>query len=375
MLPRILTGGIGKGRFFWERLRLRRQLNRRPWEMPPGPITLHYGGVLSSRSGRPLHGGKIKLIHLDRVFPESDIGFHILYLVSSAQPHFADAWIRWAKGHGAKLVWNQNGVAYPAWAGPATAGNNRNLKDLFHRADFVIYQSDFCRTSADRYLGPVQAPWEVVYNCIDTRRFFPARPELPSSPWVLLAIGTHQQPERVLSVLKTLAILRNQGRNARLVLAGVLDWPQAEQQVGEALHRFGLNGQVTFRPAYTQEEAPEIYRMAHILVHPKYKDPCPTVCLEALACGLPVIGSRSGGMPELVGTEAGILLDLPDSWEKMHYPTPAAMARAVETIASQWPDWSRKARLRAQSRFDCADWVERHHRIFQRVLGLSERPI
>ena len=49
----------------------------------------------------------------------------------------------------------------------------------------------------------------------------------------------------------------------------------------------------------------ELMRRAHLLLHTKVKDPCPSAVIEAMACGLPVVYPASGGTVELVGDEAG----------------------------------------------------------------------
>ena len=61
-------------------------------------------------------------------------------------------------------------------------------------------------------------------------------------------------------------------------------------------------------------------RRADLLLHTKYNDPCPTVVLEAMASGLPVVYSASGGVPELVGEEAGVGIPAPFDWEHDHPP-------------------------------------------------------
>ena len=104
------------------------------------------------------------------------------------------------------------------------------------------------------------------------------------------------------------------------MIAGLLDWDDAAADLARAVRDLGAEAVVEMLPPYTQREAPAIFQRAHVLLHLKYKDPCPTVVIEALACGVPVVGSRSGGLPELVGDEAGVLLDVPDSWDEIHVP-------------------------------------------------------
>ena len=54
---------------------------------------------------------------------------------------------------GAAIVVNQNGVAYPAWAGLRTDEINEPLREALNAADYVFFQSEFCKSSADRFLG------------------------------------------------------------------------------------------------------------------------------------------------------------------------------------------------------------------------------
>jgi glycosyltransferase involved in cell wall biosynthesis len=91
-----------------------------------------------------------------------------------------------------------------------------------------------------------------------------------------------------------------------------------------------------------------------------------------MACGVPVVGSRSGGLPELVGDEAGVLLEVPESWDELHVPYAAAAADAVERILgddAQWARWRAVARRRAESRYACEPWMARHRAIFRCLIG------
>ena len=353
----------------WRRFRHRRALSRTQVSVPPNGIHVSYGNVLSHGAAESVRGGRVKLLHLREVFPESPAAFNVLYLVSSAQPPFVDELARWARGRGIKVVWNQDGVAYPAWAGRETDGLNATMRAAMRHAHYVLYQSQFCRTSAARFIGACATPSEVLPNCVDIRRFRPAAPPAPEEPWTLLAAGSHQHRSRVLRAIEVVAELRRRGRAARLLVAGVLDWADADAEVARIVKALGVGGSVQVLPPYTQQEAPELFQRAHVLLHLKYKDPCPTVVIEALACGLPVVGSRSGGLPELVGNDAGILLDVPESWEHLHVPDSGAAADAVTSIMRDHARWCAAARRRAEDRYAREPWLARHRAIFHHLLG------
>jgi glycosyltransferase involved in cell wall biosynthesis len=306
------------------------------------------------------------LRHLAEEFPAAS-DFNLLYLVSSAPPKFALDLVDWAKERGVKFVWNQNGVGYPAWYGARVEEINAPMRALRERADYIFYQSAFCQDCAQRYLGESTVPSEIAFNCVDVAQFRPAEP-LDTTVCQLLAAGSHHESYRVMSVLNTVAELKRRKFPAMLHLAGRLLWPGAEAEVAKALRDLEIAQLVQRIPAYRQEDAPAIYQAAHILLHPKYKDPCPTVPIEAMACGVPVIGSASGGMPELVSSDAGVLLEVPESWDTNYWPAPTAMADAVERIMSRWPQYRSAARAHAEAHFSKQDWVRQHRRVFDTLV-------
>ena len=87
-----------------------------------------------------------------------------------------------------------------------------------------------------------------------------------------------------------------------------------------------------------------------------------------MACGLPVLYSATGGVPELVGDGAGVGLPCPDDWEKPHWPDGRAVADGMAAIIRGRDAMGRAARRRAVERFDLAAWIARHHALFAAVL-------
>jgi glycosyltransferase involved in cell wall biosynthesis len=328
---------------------------------------LSFGGVLDGT--RPVRGGAVKLLTLREAFDWQERECNILYLVSSAQAEFAEDLVKICRGKGIAFVWNQNGVGYPGWAGREADRHNEPMKRLRAQADFVIYQSEFCRLSAGRFLGESTAPSAVLLNPVDLAAFRPQEHPPEPSPLRLLAMGTQNYRERVFSVLACARHLRDAGISCRLTVAGPLQWRNAAAEVDAEVKRLGLDTLVELRPPFDQDEAVGIYQSHHILLHPKYLDPCPTVVAEALACGLPVVASRSGGLPEMTDPECARLIEAPLVWDRLVTATGEELALAVQEIAPRLAEASAAARRRAEANFDAARWADRHREIFAGLLS------
>ena len=106
-------------------------IRRSPKQHP----VLSFGGML--KGGRLLHGGAVKLIHLRDAFACNEQSFNLLYLVSSAHPAFAEDLLKRCQRLKISVVWNQNGVAYPAWAGNDVERYNHPMRRSRAMANFV----------------------------------------------------------------------------------------------------------------------------------------------------------------------------------------------------------------------------------------------
>jgi glycosyltransferase involved in cell wall biosynthesis len=331
----------------------------------PIGISVGFGGVLDD--GRPVHGGAVKLLPLRNKFGSDERSFDILYAVSSSQPQCAADLFRRCRERGIRIVWNQNGVGYPAWAGRESERFNAPMRRLRSMADHVVYQSQFCQVSAERYLGPSKVPSRILYNPVDLVRFFPLAGGQRNGPLRILAAGTHGTCDRVISVLGMLSLLRDAGIESILTIAGKFQWRNGEDDFNREVNRLGLGGFVRRVERFSQEDAAALYQGHDLLVHPKYMDPCPTVVIEAMACGLPIIGSASGGMPELVPEDCGKLVSGPVDWDYRHTLTAEELCNAVMAILPELSSMRLAARKHAEAKFSVEQWVEDHRRIFQNL--------
>ena len=325
-------------------------------------VRVFYGHDVVPAPGEPVAGGTAKFQRLAARFPNHPSDFTLLYLGSTWLPRDLGPLLRVARRRGAPIVVNQSGVAYPGWAGDETDAINRPFRQALLAADHVLYQSEFCKRSADEWLGEPRGTWEVLHNAVDVERFTPA-PEPPSDGPVLLLGGDQTQAYRLELALRTLAHVAESEPDARLLVLGRLV-SSPESLVSE----LGLAAKVEFLGRYAQRDAPDLFRRAHLLLHTKVKDPCPSAVIEAMACGLPVVYAASGGTVELVGDEAGVGVPHPDGWERDQPPAPAELADAVRAVLADLPGYRAAARQRAVERFALGPWLDRHDQLFRELV-------
>lgn len=330
-----------------------------------GECAVSYGSESMPDEYQPVFGGAVKFQLLHRALPNAPRDFNVLYLGSSSMPVDAAMLVRLARRRDAPFVWNQNGVAYRGWYGDGWEQVNAPPARLLHRADHVVYQSAFCKLAADRFYGERRGAWEILANPVDTTTFVPATSSVRSL--TLLLGGNQYQRYRVERALEALAIVRRHRTEARMLVTGALSFaPDGLAQTREMILRLGLVDSVELVGEYSQARAPALLQRAHILIHPKVNDPCPTIVLEAMSCGLPVVYSATGGTPELVGEDAGKGIPGVLDWEADHPPAAADLAAAVVAVADDLTDRAAAARERAK-RFDARLWIERHIALFDEL--------
>ncbi len=351
---RARVGRYGTAAFRWARLLV-------PHRSRPG-VRVFYGEDRIPAPGEPAEGGTAKFQRLAGRFPNRPTDFTLLYLGSTRLPRDLRPLLWRAARSGTPIVLNQDGVAYPGWAGEATTELNRRGSRGLLAADHVLYQSAFSKRSADEWLGEPNGTWEILFNAVDVHHFTPAASPPDAGP-VLLLGGDQTQRYRLDVGLRTFARVLDEHPDARMIVTGrLISSPDG------LLEELGLRGKIDFVGRYAQSDAPSILRRAHVLLHTKVNDPCPSAVIEAMACGLPVVYPESGGTVELVGGAAGVGVSHPAGWERDEPPSPEALASAVDRVLTDRSRYAEAARERAVERFALGPWLDRHAELFAQLV-------
>lgn len=171
-----------------------------------------------------------------------------------------------------------------------------------------------CRTNAEHIaavVGDAGPPVELVYHGVDLGTFRPPASRPGHSPPLVVSVGRLVEKKGFDDLLRACALVAGRGRRFACDIYG--DGPRRDQL--ETLRdRLGLAGVVRFQGARTQAELLGVYQEADVFaLTPRVtgdgdRDGVPNVLVEAMACGIPVLATRAGGIAELVtGGSDGLL--------------------------------------------------------------------
>jgi glycosyltransferase involved in cell wall biosynthesis len=130
---------------------------------------------------------------------------------------------------------------------------------------------------------------QIVPIPIDTERFRP--PETPARPGRVGFVGRLADPRKNLPLLlEAAALLKQEDRAIELVLVG-----NSNSSIERHIQRLGLEGRVEITGELPAEALASRYQSFAALALPSLQEGLAIVGLEAMACGVPVVATRSGG--------------------------------------------------------------------------------
>jgi glycogen synthase len=171
--------------------------------------------------------------------------------------------------------------------------------------DSVQFASHFLERAA-REAGKHAANSEIIHWGIDVERF--AFAESTPAAMRLLYVGQVTAHKGVHTAVEALKLVseRKRFKHARLTIVG---GPDYEGRAARLVSSLGLGEHVTFTGMVERDELPEIYREHDILVFPSvWDEPFSITVLEAMASGLAVVGTHTGGSPEILVDEMNALI-------------------------------------------------------------------
>jgi L-malate glycosyltransferase len=236
-------------------------------------------------------------------------------------------------------------------------------KFSIERSDGVTAVSAYLRDETYRAFGCTSCEIEVIPNFVNLEEYHLANGEGcrsslgPPDVKVLMHISNFRPVKRVADVVKAFARVRAEMPSVLVFVGDGPERPAAEEVVAD----LGLSRDVRFLGKV--DAVADLLRCADLFLLPSASESFGLAALEALACGVPVVGTATGGLPEVVTDGAGTLVPVGDV---------AGLAGAALELLGN-PSRHRDARaagLQVAERFSADRIVPLYENLYRRVLGL-----
>jgi colanic acid/amylovoran biosynthesis glycosyltransferase len=242
-----------------------------------------------------------------------------------------------------------------------------SLAKLIENAAAVVTVSDFAVRLLQERFPQSAGKVHRVYNGVDLSRFQPS--DFGSRPPAIISIGRLIEKKGFGDLISACALLRSRGRafTCSIIGEGPLEETLRAQIAAE-----GLEKSVELTGPQTQEQIAS--RLAHATI---FALPCtreadggmdnlPTVIMEAMAAGLPVVSTPLGGIPEMV--EPGV------NGELVPERDPEALSAAIERLISD-PEQARRfgnrGREIAREKFSIEESARQLRQLFEKIQGAA----
>jgi glycosyltransferase involved in cell wall biosynthesis len=206
---------------------------------------------------------------------------------------------------------------------------------------------------------PLEGKVRVIPNGVDLARYRPANYRVDGPP-VILSVGQLRPHKGFGFLLKAFRDVVRRGVDARLrIVNHRRDFLSQYQRLATDL---GVSTRVQFVPGRSTEDLASEYSRAAIYVQPSLAEGAPITILEAMASGLPIVGTDVACVREQLG-DAGVLVPPAD------HPALVEALYRVTTDETMRADLGRAAQARCTARFDIRSVAEQHRVVYEEVVG------
>lgn len=236
-------------------------------------------------------------------------------------------------------------------------------------ADFTVYQSQYSKYCADKFLGKRNDErYSIIYNGVNTEFFTPTGEKIENlrdnpEQQIFITASKFRRKDQILPLIEALDIYKKKYTdNFKFLIIG-----DFTREVTELPRQFSQFTQLHFLGKIRNEDLPKYERSSDVFLMTHLNPPCPNNIIEAMACGLPICGVNDGSMSELTIPGENSLLISTDGdafWKKRILDTKRFADNLAEIMQTQ-PVFAKNSRQITEDKFTLTRMIGKYIQIFE----------
>lgn len=193
-----------------------------------------------------------------------------------------------------KIIQRLDGVYYKSLHGLKYLYSNRNIKYIYKKlSNYVIFQSNYSKEQCFNLFGEIpEKNYSIITNGVDKSIFYANNSNKTITDEVrFITTGRFRKKDMIEPIIRALDLL-NGSPAFKLIVIGKITNPR--------LKKYFKREYIDYKGELSAVEIAKELRNSHIFLYSFLNPPCPNSVIEAISCGLPVVGYNTGAMSELL---------------------------------------------------------------------------
>jgi glycosyltransferase involved in cell wall biosynthesis len=265
------------------------------------------------------------------------------------------------QSHKGSIIQRLDGIYYPSKHGSEFIKYNQIIHTIYkHFSTHVIFQSEYSKNQCFEMFGEKKKPeFTVIHNGANKHIFFPENTLPPlDKGYILTTSGHFRNPDMLEPIIYALDQLRDIPFSLNVL------GPISKPEIKPLLER----PYIFHRERLSLKEIAGYLQKSHIFLYSHLNPPCPNSVIEAISCGLPVVGFKSGAMQELCSFNSDLLAPVSNKiFQEYHEFNPETLKEKILLAISNY-DTYRSQALNHTNDFDFNSCGNAYMKVFNKQM-------
>jgi len=202
---------------------------------------------------------------------------------------------------------------------------------------------------------------QVIHNLIDEELFIPKKKNMQEDGFQFATITSSYQPNKgIKDLLIAISIIKKRGINAQFLIGGG-GTDHYYKGLKKLTKELDIEDRVQWVDKLTRREVASVMQKCNCFISSSIYESFGLVCTEAIACGIPVIATRSGGPEDIINITNGLLVDKNN---------PVMLAEAIEKMLNSIGNYNpEEIRQDFINRFSRKAIVEKYFQLYSNIIN------